>query len=535
MTTENNIASEITPEVGSHIAAVNQSRIEQNADFRYHRIFWGAYKQHVHELLVGISAGGAVGAVLGLATIAFFGWPAIVIGAAAGIVYTADKISSIGSASGAHAASLAERHASALDPANENNPLKIADDHLMTGKGGHHYDFKAGESKKKYFYWQSGLVGTGIGAATGALLGTLGVYAATAGHFSMAALPVIGHIVTIGVLAGLGPVAAPIVAGALIFGILGFTFGIDRGLFKSIFNKVDAFVTGRKGEPIDHGREQAQAMGISDEDLHNRRLQRQEDIHALQDAYDKNIFMGGMRGWLKGFAGGIALGLAIGALVGGLALAGVAIAGVAITATVATAVVGTAVVGFAGYFGTVFSEAGFNAGTESTTRAINDELPRSQAAAQGIAQEPPDIHFSQDKTIVGKTLDTFLGGIRKVSEASKNMYHQLNDYPGAPGSKEAVELLAQVNADAQANKAAADYYAKITLEEARELDRKLGKEKSSEDKDAKQNESKSVDRTSNIAPKNISAIIKEPGLNYPDFTTMLANQKTDFTPTPNKN
>lgn len=519
MAVETSINSDITPEVDSHIAAVSRSRIEQNTNYRYHRIFWGAYKQHVHELLVGMSVGTAIGAIGGLAACVFFGWPAIVIGAGLGLAYAVDKISSIGSSSGAHAASLAERHASALDPVNEGDPLKIANDRLMVGKDGHHYDFKTSEKKNKYFYWKSGLTGAGIGAGTGALLGAL-----TALHVE--GLAVVSSILAVSALAPLGPIAV----GAIALGLLGLTYGIDRGLFKSVFNKMDSFLTGqKKGEIKDVGREQALAMGMNDDEIYSRRLQRQEDIHALQSAYDKNIFMGGMRGWLKGLAGGIAIGLFIGALTGGLALAAIAIGGVAITGTLAGAVMVTSLVGFGGYFGTVFSESGYNAGTEATTRAINDELPRSQAIAQGIAQEP-DLNLTQEKGIIGKGLDNFLGGVRKISEASKNMYNQLNDYPGAPGSKEAIELLQQVNADAQ-TKAAHTYYEKISLEEARELDRKLGKEKSSVHTDVKTSESKSTDLSSNIAPKNISAIMKEQGLSYPDFTTMLTNQKTDFTPT----
>jgi len=523
MAAENTIASEITPEVSEHIAAVNRSRIERNTDFRYHRIFWGAYKQHVHELLVGASVGTAAGALLGLTVLAFVGWPAIVIGAAAGLAYAAEKIGSIGSTSGAHAASLAEKHASALDPANEGDPLKIANDRLMSGAGGHNYDFATRETRKKYFYLRSGATGAAIGAASGALLGTISIFGAQAAGVQVTAIPVIGHILVAGGLMGLlGPVAAPIIIGALIFGVLGLTYGIDRGIFKSIFNKMDTFLTGRK-EPVgDPGKEQAHAMGIPNDELYTHRLQRQEDIHALQSAYDKNIFMGGLRGYLKGLVGGVTIGAVIGAVTGALALGALAIVAIHVAAVAAPVIMIAATVAFAGYFGTVFSESGYNAGTEATARAIDDELPRAQAAARGIPEAPE--REAKEAGIVGKAFNNLLGGIRKISEASKNMYNQLNDYPGSPGSKENAMLLAEATADAKAAEATAAYYAKISPEDARELDRKL-------EKDVKQGQ---ADRTSNVAPKNINDIIREQGMNYPDFTTMLANQKADCVPTHNK-
>ncbi len=495
---------DITPEVQAHIEAVSRPRVEKNTEAKYYRIFWGAYKQHVHELLVGVGVGSGVGALAGLgAALLFFpvfAPAAIIVGAAGGLAYAAEKISSIGTSSGAHASSLAEKHARALAPENKGNDLLAANDQLMNNGGGHHYDFMETEERQNYFHLKSGLTGTLIGAASGGLLGSVTVFAATALHIGVDAIPIIGQLLGATAIAGALGAAAPIIIGAIAFGILGLTFGIDRGLFKSLFNKIDSVLNGRSHNKSDPGREQAQEMGLSEEELMKRRMQRQEDIHALQDAYDKNIFMGGLKGFVKGLVGGIILGAFIGTLIGVATLGVLAVVAAPMVAAAAPLVMGAAITGFAGYFGTVFSETGYNAGTEATTRAIDDELARSQA--KGAASEPRTAVQNEQHGIIGRVFDGALAGVRKLSEASKDLYNQAHDFSAKTEPAVAAPVVQE-------------YSSEVTYADMRELDRKMNRE----------------DATS----KNVSDIIKERTPNYQDFATMLANQKTDYSSLQNKN
>src|SRR6185369_16389228 len=167
----------------------------------YNRVFWAGYKLHVRSMLTGGVLGLGVGGAVGLAMLPFAGPAALIATAGTGMVMGAEGLSNIGTISGTRAATLAEKHARALDPANEGNWEKIYNDKLMLNGRGHHYDFPTDQSDDRVYYWKSGIAGTLIGATAGALLGLAGI-------------------------AFLGTAAIPAAIGsALFFGIFGATYG----------------------------------------------------------------------------------------------------------------------------------------------------------------------------------------------------------------------------------------------------------------------------------------------------------------------
>ena len=323
--------------------------------------FWSSYKGHVKGLLAGTALGGMAGVAVGLALLPIAGPVALIACAAAGIIYGAEQVGSIGASSASRAAGLAEKHARFLAPENANDPLKAADDKLMADGRGHHYEFPPERDNGKIFNLKSGLAGSAIGAASGALIG--------ATHL-IAELPVV---------AALG-MATPVTA-AVVMGVCGLTFGVERGLFKSVFNKVSSLMDG-KTDTHDVGREQA--AGKSNGQLLEERVHRQADIHHLQAGYDEKIFLGGVKGWFKGAMGGSAVGALVGTTAGIVALAVMAV----VAPHVATAAV---VVGAFASAGAIlglktFAEVGKEAGTESTSRAIDDEYERGKVLRErGIA------------------------------------------------------------------------------------------------------------------------------------------------------
>ncbi|HEU5047768.1 MAG TPA: hypothetical protein VFT64_07995 [Rickettsiales bacterium] len=417
-----------------------QTRTAGNNPEQYQRIFWGGYKHHVRGMLTGVSLGTLVGGAIGLATMAIFpplGLLGVAAFAGAGALTGAEQLSSIGTASGSRAASLAESHASALDPANEGDQEKILKDRLMNFDD-YHYQGNP-ERKRSWFQWKSGTTGALVGMAAGALIGIA----------AEAEIPVIATLIGGGVL-GLSAAAAPIVAGALVFGLLGLTFGIDRGIFGTVFNKIDSFVNGRK-----KGKEGHEQFIEQEKDprLKERRMEREEMIHDLHMKYDEKIFMGGIKGYLQGGLGGSLIGAVTGAVVGGL---------LALTAVhLALPIIGATIIAGAIFGAKTFAEAGYNAGTEAITRTIDDEFKLRELQKQkGIDTTVEENIDKGRKRIPGMVFDGALNTIGAISSASKAVYNNVYDIkPENPvGATATVPGFPEY---------------KITPEEAAELNRKL--------------------------------------------------------------
>ena len=380
----------INQDVINHSVAIDDARVQENAELKYHRNFWSSAKGHMRGWFAGGTLGTIIGSGLGLAALSFAtaGAPLLPIFAAfavTGTLFGVEAYSAIAAAGASRAAGLAEKHARKLDPANAGDPLKIAEDKLMYDGRGHHYEFPPDRDKGKIFSWKSGLLGTTIGATGGAILGFLG--------HELAAGAIV-HSVGVGIAASVGTLALPVIsapimalAGAIAFGIAGMSFGVDRGIFKSLFNQIDFNIKGKihDGTCVDIGKEQAIEQGTV-ADLSQQRLNRQAEIQHLDKEYNRKIFWGGIKGAFNGFAGGIVIGAAVGLAVGAVVFGGLALFATPVAASLLLPVFASA----GAMFGMkIFADAGREAGAESTARAIDDEFERNLALQErGIAPEP---------------------------------------------------------------------------------------------------------------------------------------------------
>lgn len=423
-----------------------QTRTAGNNPEQYQRIFWGGYKHHVRGMLTGVSLGTLIGGAVGLAAMVLV--PPLGLGvlgaigcAGIGGLIGAEQLSSIGTASGSRAASLAESHASALDPANEGDQEKILKDRLMNFDD-YHYSGKP-NGKRSLFQWKSGVTGATIGAGLGALLGL-------AAHVELLETIPVMHALIGGTVLGLSGIALPIVAGALAFGVLGLTFGIDRGLFGTVFNKIDSFINGKKKSQEGHEKFIEEEK---DPRLKERRLEREEVIHDLHMKYDEKIFMGGIKGYLQGGLGGSLIGAVGGAVAGGL------LALVAIHA--ALPIIGCAIIAGALFGAKTFAESGYNAGTEAITRTIDDEFKLRELQKQKGIDVTVEENIDQGrKRIPGLVFDGALNTIGALSSASKAVYNNVYDLKPEKLTETTVTVPGYP-----------EY--KITPEEAAELNRKL--------------------------------------------------------------
>ncbi len=366
MSPQTDIAEKIGPPT-----PLDEGRAEADNALKYPHNFWGGYKGHTRGMLTGTVFGGIAGGLLALVLMPFTGGaslaalPAL---AGAGLLIGAEEVGSIGASTGTSSAGLAEKHARLRDPANAGDPLKANQDKLMYGGNGHHYEFPPDRDRKKLFHWKSGLAGAIIGIVAGALVG-------------MAAPAVLGGAVA-------ATFAMPVI-GSIVFGLFGLSFGIERGFFKSIFNGMTTLTGDRTRDfdnGVDIGLQQELAKGQTEEQVFAHRLERQEDIHNLQEEYDQKLFASGVRGYVKGLTGGAVVGILVGAAVGLIALGILALAHVSVPVLALGALFAA---GFGTYFGKTFAEAGKLAGTESAARALDDEFERKQILqAQGIYEAP---------------------------------------------------------------------------------------------------------------------------------------------------
>jgi len=376
----------ISSAVMEHSTAIDEARVSERAAATYFRTFWDSYKGHVRGILVGIAIDGLVGAGIGVALSflpALAGMGLAVTGVCAGVgaIFGTDTFGQIGGAAASRASALAEKHARMLDPAHEGDTLKALDDKLMVDGRGHHYEYPPTRDKGKIFSWKSGTVGVLVGVTIGLLAASTGLLGAS---------PLIGGLLTAKLTA------------AVVCGLFGLTFGIERSVFKTIFNQTDANVRGKLTfghSGPDLGRAQVAGKENSGE-LYQHRLRRQEEINLLQKQYYDKIFWGGISGTFRGFAGGLVGGALVGAAIGVLAFAILSLAAPAALLSLlpagALSILPALPVLIAGFTAAgamlgmrIFDPTGMEAGCEATARAIDDEFERNRTLQQkGVTPMP---------------------------------------------------------------------------------------------------------------------------------------------------
>ncbi len=398
------------------IPELDEERLHARAERYRYRDEGGAYKGHVRGMLTGAFLGTALGGVFGaitygaltgLAAISAFGitvaslpaLPVMMMGfMACGIFMGVKGFGSVGSAAGAMSYNLAEKHARSLVKSKiiskghgKENEL---DEPSFEGRYGHHFEVPPDRDAGTFYHWKTGAIGTGIGAGLGGIVAGAGSLAPAAfGELLLAA----GHAAPL-----LAPVlttaAFPLVAvGA--FALFGATFGINRSIFRSVFNLTDGWV---KGSPTGNDlptveKELAKARTPEEREQirvqlkaeYETALRRQEKIHELDETYYKKIFWHSIGGRFNGFMGGNLIGMTVGAAlglaVGGLAIAaGVATGGIGASVILGgLAMAGTTVGGLMGQ--EIFAETGTMSGMTSMGKAIDEEFERTQALrAKGI-------------------------------------------------------------------------------------------------------------------------------------------------------
>lgn len=245
----------------------------------YHHTWWEAYKGGVKGKLGGVAIGSIIGAAMGIAVVAAVAvLSGVVISAggilatiggftAAGLLYGAHEFSEVGKVTGAVSAGLSQaelrlktseglefnqikaelREIKALvkgekvdaEPAQE--AQKAAADYDDQDYRKTHYAKLTPPKINTFAFWKVALVGLVVGAVTGALLGATGISTEIIEH------AVGPKALESGLLATFTHHATA--AGALIFGLMGASFGINRDAFRKIFDKTDLWFKG-----ITHGK-----------------------------------------------------------------------------------------------------------------------------------------------------------------------------------------------------------------------------------------------------------------------------------------
>lgn len=278
----------------------------------YYKMHWGAYKGHVRGLVRGLIVGSVMGALVGLGiaglgAIGVLGFAAslstltLAAGfASLGGILASEIMGRVGNAAGNVASQLAELELRERYP----ELPEITPDSPQPGYG-HHYEVPPERDRGKLFHPRVAAAGALLVGAFGGLVGLSGV-----SH-------IIGEL-TLGLAAGVSPLA-PVAMGAL----FGMSFGINRSVFKSIFNFTDGLFEGKlTGPTLDDLAKDRERYRLQGESVHPpviNSLQRQEEYYRLQNEYFKIAFSAGFSGNARGLVGG-----SLSGGVAGLALGGVA-------------------------------------------------------------------------------------------------------------------------------------------------------------------------------------------------------------------
>jgi hypothetical protein len=252
----------------------------------YHHSWWESYKGSIKGKVGGIVIGAVMGAIVGAAVamgMAFTGF-ASAAGLAfagltgAGILYGVVEFGEIGKIVGAQAATqeqaevrqtirfaILEKKLDALASAiKEKSPAaKKAIEDVDTSREQDaldsyrktHYAHLNGSTKGPIF-WKIALIGLAVGVAGGAVLAIGGAGSIAAG--------VLEHTIGVGVIEAIGHTGI-MAASMTVMGLFGASFGINRDIFRKIFDTTDLWTKGILSSKRTRERQQEAGMELEKE------------------------------------------------------------------------------------------------------------------------------------------------------------------------------------------------------------------------------------------------------------------------------
>lgn len=391
----------------------------------YYKSFWGAYKGHVRGLLRGLLIGAIAGAAvgMGLAALSGIGLFVGIIGAGGlgigaliatftgvGAIFGAELMGKIGNSAGNAAAQFAESEMRLRYP----SLPEVAPNSPAPGIG-HHFEIPP-DGDEKFFHRHVAIPGLLVGTAIGALLafgshgagiellsetgshlfaaaagtGAATATVATAGHATATAAAHTAATATATAVATHGAVTATQIATIGAGGLMGASFGINRGKFKTLFNYTDNLLMGKMSGPSKDqiARDRARYKTQDPENPYViTGAQRYDEYQRLLTGYYKKSFDAGWSGDRRGFLGGIVAGTLSGLAAGALGCAALVALGVVSGGTIAPffPVILSLCAALGGKQGmNIFSDAGREPAAFSVTREIFDERVKSLKTGQDI-------------------------------------------------------------------------------------------------------------------------------------------------------
>jgi hypothetical protein len=393
----------------------------------YYRSFWGSYKGHAMGLVRGILTGGSMGTLMGaaimgtlaIAGVTGIGAPlALAYFAATGAMLGAKIMGSAGHSAGAAAAATAEEELRLRYPgsgdgiANSLTSPQIGD--------GHHYETHG--SKRKLFHWDVGVPMGLLFAGVGALL------AVAAGPAGLSLLAAHGITEALFVAASASSTAALVGGVAALGGVFGFSFGVDRAHFKTLFNNTDEWMNGN----LMRTRSKSSLLEETNQELTKEAaegkanpvittLERQDEFHRLFNDYLEKTFWSSINGNMRGFLGGGVIGGVIGLALG---------AAVAVLAPPFALPIMLAATSLGAYEGiAVFSRAGIEGGAQAAAKEALEV--KRQRLQKGLDPEHEPHKAKANSLFNGRTMLTgiaagAIGGVVLGPIAGAAMGHALH-------------------------------------------------------------------------------------------------------------
>jgi len=238
----------------------------------YHEAWWESYKGSVKGKFGGAVIGAGLGAVVGIAAILCApiagvlitgGVIAATVGgfSAAGMLYGAHQFENVGTVTGAVAAGLEtaekrndiktdmklarlENKIDKLQSTITGEPIPESNKEAELAKQLDSLDYKTThcdehgniQEKPKIIFWKVALVGLAVGLVAGAILASGGI----AGHI----LGALGVAAESGALGTMGTYALSM----LTMGLFGASFGVNRDIFRDVFDRTDLMFRGIVGK-----------------------------------------------------------------------------------------------------------------------------------------------------------------------------------------------------------------------------------------------------------------------------------------------
>jgi hypothetical protein len=315
--------------LASKLPTEQEMQQEMQRGTLYHPAFWGAYKGHVRGLMRGLTVGALAGLGVGLGLVALAGVlhlaaiPALALVATfagVGSVIGAELMGKIGNTAGNVASYFAQMEIRARYP----SLPEITPGSPAPGIG-HNFEVPPDANLKKPFLWRVAIPGMVLGVGLAGLLS----FGGGAELLSEVGFEVFKHLGEASHI-GMATTAATLGAG----GLLGASFGINRGMFRKLFNYTDSAydegrLTGPKKEQI--ARDQAR---YKVQDPNNpypvTGAQMHEEYQRLLNGYFKKAFTASWSGDRRGLLGGALAGGLSGLVAGGLVVGVAVLAGLSI-------------------------------------------------------------------------------------------------------------------------------------------------------------------------------------------------------------